>query len=179
MVTVVDPFEGGMELAFELPGNPLAEDLGNLLGGQLQETEFAGAFEKFVNGKGLAKDEVQTIFDLAEGIEAAKIHGLALPFGELGTQEKCPGIKSFLEELRGQTVGSLLEGLGVLHGQKGIILLSERETGSIQFGFEKGMTVNPVGGLKRKKGSDSQDHRTQVGIPDVEVVMGKAASSLA
>ena len=179
MVTLVDPFEGRMELSFELPGNPLAEDLGNLLGGQLKETEFAGAFEEFVNGKGFAKDKVQTIFHLAEGIEAVQMHELAFSFGELGTQEKRPGIKLLLQQLRGQTVGSLREGLGVIHGQKGIVLFSERDAGSIQFGFEKGVAVNPVSGLKREKGGDSQDHGTQLGIPDVEVVMGKAASSLA
>ena len=131
MVTLVDPFEGGMELSFELPGNPLAEDLGNLFGGQFQETEFTGAFEEFVNGKGFAKDKVQTVFHLAEGIEAAQMHGLSFSFGELGTQEKRPVIKSFLEQLRGQTVGSLLESLGMIHGQKGIVLFSERQAGSI------------------------------------------------
>ena len=176
---MVDPFEGRMKLPFELPGNPLAEDLGNLLGGQLKETEFAGAFEEFVNGKGFAKDKVQTILHLAEGIEAVQMHDLPFSFGELGTQEKRPGIKSLLQQFRGQTVGSLLEGLGVIHGQKGIVLFSKRDAGSIQFGFEKRVAVNPVSGLKREKGGDSQDHGTQLRIPDVEVVMGKAASSLA
>jgi len=96
MVAVADPFEGGMELSFEMPGNTLAEDLGNLLGGQLQETEFAGAFEEFVDGKGFAKDKVQTILHLAEGIETVEVHGLTLSFGELGTQEKRPVIKALL-----------------------------------------------------------------------------------
>jgi hypothetical protein len=90
MVAMIDPFEGGMELSFELPGNPLAEDLRNLLGGQLQEAEFAGAFEEFVNGKGFAKDKVQTIFNLAKGTEAVEVHDLTFSFGELGTEEKHP-----------------------------------------------------------------------------------------
>ena len=69
--------------------------------------------------------------------------------------------------------------MGGINGYKGIIFLSERDAGSVQFGFEKGVAVNPVSGLKREKGGDSQDHGTQVGIPEVEVVMGKAASGLA
>ena len=96
MVTMVDPFESGMELPLEMAGNALAEDLRDFLGGQFNETEFTGSFEEFVDGKGFSKDKVQTIFDLAEGIEATEIHGLAFSFGELGTQEKSPVIKSLL-----------------------------------------------------------------------------------
>jgi hypothetical protein len=33
MVAMVNAFESGMELPFELPGNTLAEDLRDLLGG--------------------------------------------------------------------------------------------------------------------------------------------------
>jgi hypothetical protein len=178
MVAMVDPFESGMELSLELSGNTLAEDLGNLLGGQFHEAEFTGAFEEFVDGKGLTKDKVEAIFHLAEGIEAAQVHGLAFSFGELGTQEKRPRIKPFLEQFRGQTVRSLLEGFRVIHGQKSIVLFSETDTGSIQFGFEKRVTIHPVSGLERQKRGDSQDHGAQLGVPNVKVVMGKAAPSL-
>src|SRR3990170_4622190 len=141
MVAMIDPFEARMELPFEPPGDTLAEDLGNLLGGQLKETEFAGAFEEFVDGKGFAKDKVQTILNLAEGIEAVEVHGLPFPFGELGTQKKGPIIEALLQQFRGQTVGSLLEGYRVINGQEGIILFSERDAGSVQFGFEKRVAV--------------------------------------
>ena len=96
MMAMVDPFERGMELSLKVPGDPLAEDLRDLLGGQFNETEFTGALEEFVDGKGLPKDKVEAIFHLAEGIEAAQVHGVAFSFGELGTQEKRPRIKPFL-----------------------------------------------------------------------------------
>jgi hypothetical protein len=179
MVAVVDPFESGMELPLEMAGNALTEDLRDFLGGQLNETEFTGSFEEFVDGKGFVKDKVQTIFDLAEGIEATQIHGLAFSFGELGTQEKGPIIKALLEQCRGQTLGSLLENLWVINGQKGIILFSERGAGSIQFGFDKRVAVHPVSGLEREKGSDPQDHGAQLGISKIEVVMGEPAPGLA
>lgn len=179
MVAMVDPFEGGMELSLKMPGGALAEDLRDLFRGQFKETEFAGAFEEFVDGKGFAKDKIQTILHLAEGIETAEIDGLTFSFGELGTQKKGPIVETLLQQFGGKTVGSLLEGFGVINGQKGIILFSERDASPVQFGFQKMVTVNIVGGLERKKRADSQDHGTQLGISKVEVVMGKAASGFA
>ena len=106
-----------------MTGNSLTEDWGDLLGGHLQKTEFTGAFEEFVDGKGLAKDKVQTIFNLAEGIETAEVHGLTFVFGELGFQKKGPIAETFLEQFWGKTVRNLLEGFWVIDGQKGIIFL--------------------------------------------------------
>ncbi len=100
MVAMVDPFEGGMELPFEMLGEPLTKDLGNLLCGQFKETELTGAFEEFVDGEGFAKDKVEAIFHLAGGIETAEVHGLTFSFGELGTQKKGPIIKAVLQQLR-------------------------------------------------------------------------------
>jgi len=179
MVAMVDPFESGMDLPFEMPGDALTEDLRDFLRGQFKQTQFTGAFEEFVDGKGFAKDKVQTILNLAEGIETVEIHGLTFSFGELGTQKKGPILETLLQQFGGKTVGSPLEGFGVINGQKGIILFSESDASSVQFGFQKGVTVDKVSGLKRKKRGDSQDHGTQLGISEVEVVMGKAAAGLA
>ena len=93
---MVDPFESGVELPLKMPGNALTEDLRDFLGGQFKEAEFTGTFKEFVDGKAFAEDKVQTIFHLAEGIEAAQIHGLTFTFGELGTQEKRPVIEALL-----------------------------------------------------------------------------------
>lgn len=178
MMAMVDTVESGMELSLKLAGNALAEDLRDLLCGQFKETEFTGSLEEFMDGKGLTKDEVEAIFDLAEGIEAAEVHGFTFSFGELGAQEKGPVIKSLLQQFRGQTVGSLLESLRVVHGDKGIVFFSETDAGSAQFSFQKRVPIDIVGGLEREKGGNSQDHRTQLGVSNVEVVMGKAASRL-
>ena len=178
MMAMVNPFERGKELSFKMPGDALAEDLRDLLSRQFKQTEFAGAFEEFVDRERFAKDEVQTILHLAESIETVQVHGFTLSFGKLGTHEKCPVIKSLLKQFRGQTVGSFLEGLRVIYGQKGIVLFLETDAGSIQFGFDKRVAVNPVSGLERKKRADSQDHGTQLGISKVKVVMGKAAAGL-
>ena len=179
MVAMVNLFESGVKLPLKMPGNTLSEDLRDLLRGQFKETQFTRTFEEFVDRKGIAKDKVQAIFHLAEGIEAAQIHGLTFSFGELGAQNKGPILETLLQQFGGKTVGSPLEGFGVINGQKGIILFSESDASSVQFGFQKGVTVDKVSGLKRKKRGDSQDHGTQLGISEVEVVMGKAAAGLA
>jgi hypothetical protein len=97
MVAMVDAFKSGMEFSLEMPANALAKDLRDLLGGQFEEAKFTGTFKEFVNGKAFAEDKVQTIFNLAEGIEAAQVHGLTFSFGELGTEEKRPVIKALLQ----------------------------------------------------------------------------------
>ena len=96
MMAMVNPFESGKELSVKMSSDALAEELRNLLRGQFKETEFAGAFEECVDGKRFAKDKVQTILNLAEGIEAAEVHGLPFSFGELGTQKKGPIVETFL-----------------------------------------------------------------------------------
>ena len=176
---MVDPFEGGLNLSLEMAGDPLTEDLRDFLGGQFKETEFTGTFEEFVDGEGFAKDKVQAILNLAEGIEPAQVHGLAFSLGELGTQKEGPIVETLLQQFGGETVSSLLQSFGVIDGQEGIIFFPERDAGLVELGFQKVVTVNPVGGLERKKRGDSQDHGTQLGVSQVEVVMGKAASGFA
>ena len=105
---MVDPFEGGLNLSLEMAGHALTEDLRDLFGGQFKETEFTGTFEEFVDGESFAKDKVQTILNLAEGIESAQIHGLAFSLGELGTQEEGPIVETLLQQLWGKTVRSPL-----------------------------------------------------------------------
>jgi hypothetical protein len=179
MMAMVDPFECGMEFSFKLSGDALTEDLGDLLGSQFKETEFTGTFEEFMDGEGIAEDEIQTIFHLTEGIEPMEIHGFTFSFGELGTQEKGPIVEALLQQFWGKPVGSLLECRGVIHGDKGVILLSEGDASSVQFSFQERMAVDIVGSLEREKRGNSQDHRTQLRISKVEVIMGKAAAGFA
>ena len=96
MVAVVDPFESGVELSLKMPGHALTEDLRDFLGGQFKETQFTGALEEFVDRKGIAKDKIQTVFHLAEGIEPTEVHGLPFSLGELGAQNKGPVVETLL-----------------------------------------------------------------------------------
>jgi len=167
-----------MELSFKMSGNALAEDLRDFFSGQFKQTKFTGAFEEFVDGKGVTKDKIQAIFNLAEGVEPAEIHSLSFSFGELGAKEEGPIVEPFLKQFRSKTVGSLLESVGVINGYKGIIPFSERGADSVQFGFQKRVAVDIVSALEREKRGDSHDHGAQLGISKVEVVMGKTAAGL-
>ena len=105
---MVDAFKSGMELAFRMPGDALTEDLRDFLGGQFKETEFTGTFKEFVDGKGSARDKVQTIFNLSEGIKPTEVHGLTFSLGELRTQKKGPIVETLLQQFGGKAIRSLL-----------------------------------------------------------------------
>ena len=51
-----------------------AEDLGDLVGRQAPQADFAAALEDLVDGEVALEDEVPAVFDLADGIEAAQVH---------------------------------------------------------------------------------------------------------
>ncbi len=52
----------------------------------------------------------------------------------------------------------------------------EADVGSIQFLFDEGVAVEPVGGVKRKEGGHPQHHRSQNLIPDVKIVVRETAA---
>jgi len=131
-----------------------------------------------VDREDLTEDKVQTILDLAEGVKTVQVHALAFPFRELGTQMKGPIVEALFQDLRGQTIGGLLQGLRVRDSQKRIVFLSKGDAPSGQFGFHKVMAVDIIGGLEGEKRTDSQDHGTQDGVMDIEIVMRKATTGL-
>src|SRR3954447_15581217 len=47
---------------------------------------------------------------------------------------------------------------------------------SLQFLFDEGVAVQPVGGVKRKETCHAHNDRAQNLIPDIEIVMRKAAA---
>lgn len=177
-MSLVDPLKEGVKVASEASGETLTKDLGDLIGGQIQEAQLTGAFEEFVDREGFTEDDIEAIFDLAEGIKTVQVHGLSFPVRELGTQMKGPVIEAIFEHFGVQAVGCPLKGLGVGDSQKGIVLFSKGDSSLGQFGFHKVMAIDIIGGLERKEGTDSQDHGTQDSVADIEVVMGKTTTGL-
>ncbi len=155
MVALVDALQEDLKFTLEALGYPLAEDLRDLIGGEVQKAQFAGALEKFVDGKGIAEDEVQAIFHLAQGIKTVQVHDLSFPFGKLGAEKKGPVVEALAEQFWGQPMSSVGESLGVANQQEGIVLLTERDAHSIQLRFQKVVPVDVIGGLERKKGAYS------------------------
>ena len=70
VMTVLNAIDDGGQLAAHPAVQTRAEDLGDLVGGQPPQTEFAAAFEEFVDGKVALEDEVAAVLDLGDRIKA-------------------------------------------------------------------------------------------------------------
>src|ERR1700730_18888418 len=90
MMAVLDAVDDGGQLAAHPAVQTRAEDLGDLVGGQPPQTEFAAAFEEFVDGKVALEDEVAAVLDLGDRIKAGEIELLALLGGALRAQDQRP-----------------------------------------------------------------------------------------
>src|SRR5579884_3374677 len=69
----LDLLPGGVELAAQAAGEPGAEDVRDLVGGEAPQPQFARALEDFVNGEVALEDEIAAILDLADGVEAPEV----------------------------------------------------------------------------------------------------------
>ena len=74
-----------------------------------------------------------------------------------------------------EPVGGCLQSRDVVDGEEGIVVFLKADVAALQLLFDERMTVEPIGGVEREKGRDTYDDRPQDLVPDVEVVMGKAA----
>src|SRR3954454_4479399 len=73
MMAMLDLIDDGGELAAHPAVEALAEDRGDLVGSQPPQTEFAATFEQFVDGKVALENEIATILDLGDGVEARQV----------------------------------------------------------------------------------------------------------
>ena len=69
-VMAVDAVDDGGQLAAHCAVQARAKDLGDLVGGQPPQAQFAAAFEQLVDGKVALEDEVAAILDRSDRIEA-------------------------------------------------------------------------------------------------------------
>jgi hypothetical protein len=71
-----------------------------------------------------------------------------------------------------------LQSRGVRDGEKRIVVLAVGDIEPLQLRFHERMAVQIVGRLEREKRGDADHHRTEVLIPDVEVVVHEPAALL-
>ena len=83
MMAMGDLIDGGVKLAAVLAVHAGAEDLGNLVGRQPPEAEFAASLEQLVNWKVAFEYDVVAVFDLTDGVDARQLDLLALLGGKL------------------------------------------------------------------------------------------------
>ena len=64
----------------------------------------------------------------------------------------------------------------MIHCQESVVVFEEADLFSLQFLFDERVAVEPVGGRKGKETRYTHDNGSQDCIPDIEVVVGEAAS---
>lgn len=178
-MAVFDVIQGGMELSSQALGHPKAKDLRDLVCAQRQKPQLTGALEDLMDGEALAEDEVAAVLHLADGVEPSQVHGATLVLGEFGSEDKGPIIEPLSDDLGTEAVCSRLKGLRVGYGQEGVIILAKTNWGTVQFGLDEMVAVEPVSALKGKEGGHAHRHGAYDLISDIEVVMGEPTSGLA
>src|SRR5262249_4871715 len=92
-LTVLDLVDDGGKLAAHSAVQPLAEDLRDLVRRQPPQPELAASLEQLVDREVALEDEVATVFDLGDRVEARQIDLLALFLGELRPQNEGPVVE--------------------------------------------------------------------------------------
>jgi hypothetical protein len=69
-MAMVHPFQDGGELPSDSLVETKAEQLRELVGGEAEQSEVAGALEELMDGEVASEDEVATVFDLLQGVMA-------------------------------------------------------------------------------------------------------------
>jgi hypothetical protein len=179
VMTMLDSLQGRVHFALKLSANALTEELGDFVSRQQQKPQLAGALKEVSDREVALEDEVTAVLNLADGVEARKVHRLSLPLREFGSQKESPVVEPLADELWAKPIGSGLQSLGVGNGNKGVVVFAELDSGSFQFYLDEVMTVEPIGGVKGQEGSHSDDQGSQSWVADIKVVVGKAAAAFA
>src|SRR5215469_15308578 len=140
------------------------------MGGEPPQADFAAAFEDLVNGEVTLEDEVASVFQLSQSVEAGEVHRTAFFLGELWSQQEGPVVESFADDGRAEPVGSGLQRGPVVDRQEGIVMLAEADVGAVQFLLDEGVAVEPIGSGKGEEGGHAQHDRSEYLVAEVEVV---------
>jgi len=176
VVAMLNLLDDRVQLAFQLFGDALPEDLGDLVGRHAPQADFTAALEYLVDGEIALEDEVAAVFDLADGIEAAQVHRRPFAFGKLRPQYQCPVLESLADRVGGKAIRGGLQRLRIGDGQQGVVVLAEADLLAAEFLLDKVVAVEIVSGLKGKERGHAHHHRAQRFVADVEVVMRETAT---
>src|SRR5215469_2304074 len=116
-MAMVDLFDDGGEFPAQLLGESQAEDLADAIGSDAPQTDFATAFEDFVDGEVTLEDEIAAVLDLGDGIETRESHLAAFFFGKLRPQDESPVVELLADDLGTQPIGGGLESRHIIHRQ--------------------------------------------------------------
>lgn len=101
MMTVFHLIDDGAQRAAPLLCEPHAEEFRDPVGRQSPKADLAAALEKLMDREMALEDEVAAVLDLGDGVEARQVHLVALPLGELGSQDQGPVVELLLNDRGG------------------------------------------------------------------------------
>ena len=179
VMTVPDSLQGRMHFALELFFDALTEELGDFVSGQKQKPQLAGALKEVSDREVVLEDKVAAVLNLADGVEAMKVHRLSLVLREFRSQKKSPVVQPLANQLWAKPIGSGLKGLGVGNAKKSVVVFAKLDSATFQFYLDEVMTVEPISGVKGQEGSHSDDQGSQSRVADIKVVVGKPAAAFA
>jgi hypothetical protein len=84
------------------------EAIGHLVGGQAEQSHFAGLLKDLVDREMPLENEIAAVLNLVDGVSAAQVDGLAVFFRKLGAEKPTPVVQSFLDNGSAQPVGRRL-----------------------------------------------------------------------
>ncbi len=124
------------------------------------------------------ENEIAAILHLLHRAETIQVHRRALAFGELGSENQRPVIQPLPDEAGAETIGRRLQGLRIGDGEESVVVLAEGDTGAVQFLFDEGVPVEPIGSVKREERSHPHNDGAEDLVTDVKIIMGEAAAVL-
>jgi len=99
-----------LEQAVRLTAHPLVlahpEDLGDLVGGEAEHPQLAGALKNLVDGEMAAEDEMAAVLDLVQRIIAPQVDGCPVLRGELGCHDPGPVVQALAKDVGAEAIGS-------------------------------------------------------------------------
>ena len=160
VMTMLDSLQGRVHFALKLFAYALAEELGDFVSRQQQQSQLAGTLKEVSDRKVALEDKVAAVLNLVDGVEAMKVHCLSLVLREFRPQQKGPVVEPLADELRAKPIGNGLQGLGVRNEKKSVVVFAERDSATFELYLDEVMTVEPIGGVKGQEGSHS-------GVPEL------------
>ena len=124
---MIELFQAAVQLAADslVFANP--KDLGDLVGGEAEDSQFASALEDLVNGEIPPEDEIPAVLQLVQGIATPQVDGGPVFLGELGPQNQGPIVQALADNLGTQSICGGLQGFGIGDPEEGIVILVEAD----------------------------------------------------
>src|SRR3954447_26842913 len=165
VMAVLNLFQHALQLSPEPLIDTEAEDLRDLVRQQAQQSDVARPLEQLVDGEVATEDQVEAVLDLLDGIVAAQVDRLPILTRELRSDEPCPVVQAFADDIGAQPVGGRLQRFRIVNGQKGAVVLAKADALAKEFLLDIVMPVQIVRNLKRQKEPDTQGQGSQHRAP--------------